>query len=134
MTPPLPLKGRGGIEAFSGLSVRYLKENHCVPLHREDGQILVAMADPTDGEVRAALALALGAPVRAVPAAEDEILDLITQVYEPGSPLARLAGDLETEDLDLVREEVAGRNPASALLEKASRSGGIGRRDSLKNC
>lgn len=107
MTPLLPLKGRGGIEAFSGLSIRYLKENHCVPLHREDGQILVAMADPTDGEVREALALALGAPVRAVPAAEDEILDLITQVYEPGSPLARLAGDLETEDLDLVREETA---------------------------
>ena len=34
----------------------------------------------------------------------------------------------------LSKEEVVGRPPASASLGRASRSGGIGRRDSLKNC
>ena len=68
MTRPLPLKDWGNIAAFPGLSVRYLKENRCVPLHREDGEILVAMADPADAEVSQALELALGAPVQPVPA------------------------------------------------------------------
>ena len=32
------LKDWGPIELFEGLSIRFLKENRCLPLKREDGQ------------------------------------------------------------------------------------------------
>ncbi len=96
-----------GIEPFSGLSVRYLKENQVLPLKHEDGRILLAMAEPDDEELRTALEVALGKPVTPLSAPADEILEVIQTVYEPGSPMSRLVGDLETDDLDLETEETS---------------------------
>ena len=95
------------IELFEGLSIRFLKENRCLPLKREDGQVITAMADPDDQEAYQALEVALGARVSPVPAAENEILEYIDTVYRPGSAMSRLVGDLEPEDMDLVSEETA---------------------------
>ncbi len=104
---PISLKDWGAIEPFSGLSVRYLKENRCLPLKREDGRVLLAMADPGDQATYQALEVALGAKVSPVAAPEEEILEAIEAVYQPGSPMARLVGDLEPEELDLALEETA---------------------------
>ncbi len=104
---PASLKDWGPIEPFEGLSIRFLKENRCLPLKREDGQILMAMADPDDQDAFQALEVALGARVAAVPAAEEEILEYIDTVYRPGSAMSRLVGDLEPEDLDLASEETS---------------------------
>jgi general secretion pathway protein E len=101
------LKDWGPIELFEGLSIRFLKENRCLPLKREDGQVITAMADPDDQEAYQALEVALGARVSPVPAAENEILEYIDTVYRPGSAMSRLVGDLEPEDMDLVSEETA---------------------------
>jgi len=101
------LKDWGPIELFEGLSIRFLKENRCLPLKREDGQVIIAMADPGDQEAHQALEVALGARVSPVPAAENEILEYIDTVYRPGSAMSRLVGDLEPEDMDLVSEETA---------------------------
>ncbi len=92
----------GPFEAFPGLSVRYLKESRCLPLKREDGRILVAVADPQDQETLTALEVALGAPLAPLPFPATEILDAIEAIYQPGSPMARLVGDMETEEVDLV--------------------------------
>ncbi|HEY9074685.1 MAG TPA: ATPase, T2SS/T4P/T4SS family, partial [Desulfobaccales bacterium] len=99
------LKDWGPIEPFEGLSIRFLKENRCLPLKREDGQVLMAMADPDDQMAQQALEVALGVRVAPVPAAEEEILEYIDTVYRPGSAMSRLVGDLEPEDMDLVTEE-----------------------------
>ena len=104
---PASLKDWGPIEPFEGLSIRFLKENRCLPLKREDGQILMAMADPDDQDAFQALEVALGGKVAAVPAAEEEILEYIDTVYRPGSAMSRLVGDLEPEDLDLASEETS---------------------------
>jgi general secretion pathway protein E len=101
------LKDWDPIEPFEGLSIRFLKENRCLPLKREDGQILMAMADPDDQIAQQALEVALGARVAPVAAAEDEILEYIDTVYRPGSAMSRLVGDLEPEDMDLVTEETS---------------------------
>jgi general secretion pathway protein E len=108
-TPALPsLKDwKSPLAPFPGVSVRFLKENRCLPLKRDDGRVWVAMADVDDQDVRQALAVALGGLLVPVPASEEEILEAIRAVYEPGSPMARLVGDLEVEDLDLGREETA---------------------------
>ncbi|MBM4284248.1 MAG: type II secretion system protein GspE [Deltaproteobacteria bacterium] len=107
MATPLSLQSWDAIEPFSQVSVRFLKENRCLPLKREDGRIVVAMADVKDQETLQALEVALGAPLIPLPASEEEIMAVIQSVYEPGSPMARLVGDLEVEDLDLIREETA---------------------------
>lgn len=104
---PASLKDWGPIEPFEGLSIRFLKENRCLPLKREDGQVVTAMADPEDQDAFQALEVALRAKVAAVPAAEEEILEYIDTVYRPGSAMSRLVGDLEPEDMDLVSEETA---------------------------
>ncbi len=101
------LKDWGEPAPFPGLSVRFLKENRCLPLKREGNQILLAMADPEDQETRLAMGVALGAPVVAIPAPEEEILEAIEVVYQPGSPMSRLVDGLEAEELDLTREETA---------------------------
>ncbi|MCX5892384.1 MAG: ATPase, T2SS/T4P/T4SS family, partial [Deltaproteobacteria bacterium] len=104
---PASLKEWGPIEPFEGLSIRFLKENRCLPLKREDGQVVTAMADPEDQDAFQALEVALGAKIRAVPAAEEEILEYIDTVYRPGSAMSRLVGDLEPEDMDLALEETS---------------------------
>ena len=101
------LKDWDPIEPFEGLSIRFLKENRCLPLKREDGQVLMAMADPDDQMAQQALEVALGVRVAPVPAAEDEILEYIDTVYRPGSAMSRLVGDLEPEDMDLITEETS---------------------------
>lgn len=101
------LKDWGAIEPFAGLSVRFLKDNRCLPLKKEDGRVLLAMADPDDQEANQAMEVALGAPISPVPAAEEEILEAIEAVYQPGSRMARLVGDLDTEEMDLASEETA---------------------------
>lgn len=101
------LKNWGAIEPFTGLSVRFLKDNRCLPLKKEDGRILLAMADPDDWDANQAMEVALGAPVSPVPAPEEEILEAIETVYQPGSRMARLVGDLDTEEVDLASEEAS---------------------------
>ncbi|MBM4293726.1 MAG: type II secretion system protein GspE [Deltaproteobacteria bacterium] len=104
---PPSLKEWGAIEPFADLSVRYLKEHRVLPLKREDGGVLMAMADPDNPDTRAALEVALGVRISPVPASEEEILELIETVYQPGSRMARLVGDLDAEEVETVTEEAA---------------------------
>jgi general secretion pathway protein E len=107
MESPFNLKDLAAVESFPGLSLRFLKENRILPLKREDGHILLATADPGNQELRSAIEVALGAPVVTVEAREEEILELIQTVYEPGSPMSRLVNDLGAEEMDLESEETS---------------------------
>jgi general secretion pathway protein E len=104
---PITLKDRADLESFPGLSVRYLRENLVLPLKQEDGHVLLAMVQPEDQELQAAMEVALKAPVVPVKADEAEILEVIQAVYEPGSAMSRLVGDLEAEELDVESEDTA---------------------------
>jgi general secretion pathway protein E len=104
---PFNLKDGGAIEPFPGLSVRFLRENRCLPLKQEDGRVLLAMADPQNLEACQALEVVLGARVSPLLALEEEILEAIDAVYQPGSHMARLVGDLESEELEAAQEETA---------------------------
>jgi general secretion pathway protein E len=107
MDAPINLKDLAVFESFPELSVRFLREHLVFPVKREDGHILLAMAHPGDQDVAAVMEVALQAPVVPVPAAEAEILEVIQTVYEPGSPMARLVGDLEAEELEVESEETS---------------------------
>src|SRR4030042_905823 len=97
-TPP-NLKDLAAFESFPGLSVRYLRENLVFPLKREDGHILLAMAQPEDQELQAAMEVALKVPVVPIKAAEAEILEFIQAASEPGGPMSRLGGDLAAAEM-----------------------------------
>jgi general secretion pathway protein E len=105
MDTPTNLKDLAVFESFPGLSVRYLRENLVFPLKQEDGHVLLAMAQPEDQDLLAAMEVALKAPVVPVRAAEAEILEFIQTTYEPGSAMSRLVGDLAAEELDVESEE-----------------------------
>ena len=105
MDTPTNLKDLAVFESFPGLSVRYLRENLVFPLKQEDGHVLLAMAQPEDQDLLAAMEVALKAPVVPVKAAEAEILEFIQTAYEPGSAMSRLVGDLAAEELDVESEE-----------------------------
>jgi general secretion pathway protein E len=107
MDLPTNLKDLTGFESFPGLSVRYLRENLVCPLKQEDGHVLLAMAQPEDQGLQAAMEVALKAPVVPVQAAEAEILEFIQATYEPEGPMSRLVGDLEAEELDVESEETS---------------------------
>jgi general secretion pathway protein E len=107
MDTPTNLKDLAVFESFPGLSVRFLRENLVFPLKREDGHILLAMAQPEDQDLQAAMEIALRVPVVPVKGTEAEILELIQAAYEPGGPMSRLVGDLEAEELDVQSEETA---------------------------
>jgi general secretion pathway protein E len=107
MDLPTNLKDLTVFESFPGLSVRYLRENLVFPLKQEDGHVLLAMAQPEDQGLQAAMEVALKAPVVPVKAAEAEILEFIQTTYEPEGPMSRLVGDLEAEEMDVESEETS---------------------------
>jgi general secretion pathway protein E len=107
MDIPPNVKDLAVFESFPGLSVRFLRENLVFPLKQEDGHIFLAMAQPEDQELQAAMEVALKTPVIPVPAAEAEIMEFIQTAYEPGGPMSRLVGDLEAEELDVETEETS---------------------------
>jgi general secretion pathway protein E len=107
MDTPKSLRELATFESIPGLSVRYLRENLVLPLKQEDGHVLLAMAHPDNQELQAAMEVALQAPVLPLRATEEEILEVIQAIYEPGSPMSRLVGDLETDELDLEMEETS---------------------------
>jgi general secretion pathway protein E len=101
------LKDWGPIEPVPGLSVRFLREHRCLPLKKENGRVLLAMADPQDQEAARALEVVLGARVAPTYAPDEEILEAIETAYQPGSHMSRLVGDLKEEEGELAQEETA---------------------------
>jgi len=104
---PAALKDWEPIQAFPGISVRFLKEARCLPLRKEDGRVILAMADPHDLETQRTLEVVLAAPVTPIAVPEQDVLDAIDEVYLPGSPMARLVGGIEVEEVDVTHEEAA---------------------------
>ncbi len=95
------------IQAFPGISVRFLKENRCLPVKQEDGRVLLAMADPENLEIRRTMEVLLAATVEPLAVPETELLEAIEAVYLPGSPMARLVNGLEQDEAEAPAEETA---------------------------
>jgi general secretion pathway protein E len=105
VTPmPAVLKDWEPIQQFPGLSVRFLKEARCLPLKKEDGRVVLAMADPDDLETQRTIEVVLAAPVNPVAIPEADLLAAIDEVYLPGSPMSRLVGGIEVEELEVSHE------------------------------
>jgi general secretion pathway protein E len=108
VTPiPAALKEWEPIQPFSGISVRFLKEARCLPIRKEDGRVVLAMADPNDLETQRTIEVVLAAPVTPISIPESDVLAAIDEVYLPGGAMARLVGGIEVEEIDVTHEEAS---------------------------
>ena len=76
------------------LSARFLRQARAVPLRMEDGELVLAMADPLDFATLAAARSATGLRVRAEIAVESELADVIERFY----------AEEQRSDVDLTRD------------------------------
>jgi general secretion pathway protein E len=94
-------------DVVSQLPLNYAKKNEVLPLKRENGAILVAMADPLNHYVLDDLRLVYNQPIRPVIANSYEIMGAINNVYNKMSDMGdKAAEDLEEGNLDTIGAEL----------------------------
>jgi hypothetical protein len=80
--PFVTLDGRFIDEDAAGLiDPNFAAHHRCIPLALSDGALLLAMANPLDGATRAAVAQAVGRPVRPVVAALTDVVSAVSRLY-----------------------------------------------------
>ncbi|HKT42511.1 MAG TPA: type II secretion system ATPase GspE [Rhodanobacteraceae bacterium] len=100
----------------TGLSVRFMKQYHAVPVAELDSALQLATADPGDAYVAHAVQLACGRPVSLVVAARSDIDDLIERWFGAGrSALGTIVEGLEGEG-----SEASGDDDIEHLRDLAS--------------
>ncbi len=89
--------------------INYAKKNRVLPIGRDDGSVIIAMADPARYEALDDLHVLFGQPIRAVVASAEVIDEAINRAYDQASATTAqdLMIDLEEERLDLVANELA---------------------------
>jgi general secretion pathway protein E len=94
-------------DIVSLLPLNYAKKNEVLPLKRENGGVLVAMADPLNHYVLDDLRLIYNQPVRPAIANSYEIIGAINNVYNKMSDMGeKAAEDLEEGNLDTIGAEL----------------------------
>jgi general secretion pathway protein E len=110
-------------------TLRFLKDSRVLPLAEDEQQIDVALANPIDAFVLAAVQMAAGKPVRAAVALPTEIDAAIERLYEktaetPADPDADF-GDFDEEDIEHLKD-LASEAPVirmvNLLIQKAVES------------
>jgi general secretion pathway protein E len=94
-------------DIISLLPLNYAKKNEVLPLKKENGGILVAMADPLNHYVLDDLRLIYNQPIRPAIANSYEIIGAINNVYNKMSDMGeKAAEDLEEGNLDTIGAEL----------------------------
>jgi general secretion pathway protein E len=94
-------------DVISVLPLNYAKKNEVLPRKKENGGIVVAMADPLNHYVLDDLRLVYNQPIRPVIASSYEIMGAINNVYNKMSDMGDSAAeDLEEGNLDTIGQEL----------------------------
>jgi general secretion pathway protein E len=104
------------------ISSRFLREKLVLPLQRTDGEISIAMADPTDTYVYDAFRLAAGVPVR-VHVGERRAIDrTIVEIYnleDDAGEASKADGEVSLDDVDVERlKDMASEAPVVRLVNQ----------------
>src|SRR6185369_8644684 len=91
---------------LSRIPLSFAKTNLLLPLHDEDGILLVAMGDPTNLLALDELQGALGTPVKGVVSPPEEVLSAINRLYARHSGSAQeVVAELEADELSTVASQ-----------------------------
>ncbi|MEO8740968.1 MAG: type II secretion system ATPase GspE [Casimicrobiaceae bacterium] len=81
------------------VSARFLRESRALPLHEDDSELALAMADPTDAYTMNAFEMVTGRTVRPLVAIPNELDAALERLYGAGkSALGQIVGDVEQRD------------------------------------
>jgi general secretion pathway protein E len=80
------------VDLVDKLPINFARQREVMPLRRENGRVVIAVADPHAVEVIDAVAVLLGEPVEPVVSASNRIIDHINKTY------SRLRGGAELEE------------------------------------
>ncbi len=97
----LPLVDATGYPEFPILeervSARFLRQSHALPIREDETELVLAMADPTDGYTINAFEMVTGRTVRPMVAIPTELETALERLYGAGkSALGQIVGDVET--------------------------------------
>ncbi|MDO8518933.1 MAG: type II secretion system ATPase GspE, partial [Deltaproteobacteria bacterium] len=94
-------------DLINQVPINFAKRNEIIPLRKEEGSILVAMADPVNHAALDDLHLIFDSPVRPVIASSQEITEAINICYnrQAGTSQAVMS-DLDEENLDMMAQEL----------------------------
>ena len=105
------------VELVNKVPINFAKRNELIPLKREEGSIVVALADPVNHAALDDLSLIFDQPIKPVIASSQKIMDAINACYnrQVGSDQTVMS-DLDEENLDQVAQEL---EEVQALLDAA---------------
>lgn len=94
-------------DLISHVPINFAKKNELIPVAREDGNILVAMADPVNHTAIDDLCLVFDQPIRPIIASSSQILEAINACYnrQQGTNQTVMT-DLDEENLDAMAQEL----------------------------
>ncbi|HBF13929.1 MAG TPA: type II secretion system protein GspE [Deltaproteobacteria bacterium] len=95
------------VELVNKVPINFAKRNELIPLKREEGSIVVALADPVNHAALDDLSLIFDQPIKPVIASSQKIMDAINACYnrQVGSDQTVMS-DLDEENLDQVAQEL----------------------------
>lgn len=95
------------MDLITQVSINFAKKNELIPLRREDGHVVIGIADPLNHFAMDDLNLIFDCPIRPLIASSQEILDAINACYnrQVGGDQGVMS-DLNEENLDMVAHEL----------------------------
>ncbi len=96
------------VELARAVPINFAKQSRLLPLRREEGGVVVAVADPLDTPALDHARMLLGAPLRPVVASAGAIVDAINAAYDRAlNEAEQLVGEMEAQDdLDSLAHEL----------------------------
>ncbi len=96
------------VELARAVPINFAKQSRLLPLRREEGAVVVAVADPLDTSALDHARMLLGAPLRPVVASAGAIVDAINAAYDRAlNEAEQLVGEMEAQDdLDSLAHEL----------------------------
>ncbi|RJQ21545.1 MAG: type II secretion system protein GspE [Nitrospiraceae bacterium] len=107
------------LSLLQDLPLAYVKGNAFLPLRRQDGELVAAVADNRGVFALRDLARSLELKPHPVLAGETIILDAINRIYSRTSSMDEVMGDIQGEDLTMVATEFESPKDLLELTEEA---------------
>lgn len=92
-------------DLIQDVPINFAKKNDLIPLHREDGHIVIAMSDPINHQAIDDLRLIYESPIKPVIGIQSMIVDAINSCYNRSSE-----NDAVMSELDVDSEDMLGQN------------------------
>lgn len=82
--------------------INFAKKNDLIPLKREEGHVVIAIADPMNHQALDDLRVVFEAPIKPIICSQDEIVDAINSCYNRSSENDSVMSELDADSADML--------------------------------